>query len=307
MLWNYIINSVNKTTCCKLSNIDIRLFNKLLSLNDDTKLEYFKTKKEILHNQKVVEKEEKIKLVREMHKVGYSIRAISSELHMARETVSKYLKPDVSPIHACYGIKKDGGILLPYKYKINEYFSKRLNFKDIEANIRLQGYTGSVSLLRKYINTLKLDTKLQYEKSKPNNKNVIYIERKLIMKLLYKPLDKVKELDKSLFQLLCEQYPYVNEILDVVNNFRDILKSKKISKLDVWIENTFNLGISELKSFINGLNQDIEAVRNSISLEYNNSLAEGSVNKIKVIKRIMYGRCNFETLRNKIIKLENLK
>ncbi|MGL5244692.1 MAG: transposase, partial [Sarcina sp.] len=118
-------NSVNKSTCCKLFNIDIRLFNKLLSLNDNAKLEYFKTKKEILHNQKVVEKEEKIKLVREMHKAGYSIRAISRELHMARETVSKYLKPDVSAVHACYGIKKDGGILLPYKDKINEYFSKR--------------------------------------------------------------------------------------------------------------------------------------------------------------------------------------
>ena len=180
----------------------------------------------------------------------------------------------------------------PYKDKINEYFSKRFNFKDIEANIRLQGYTGSIRLLRKYVTTLKLDTKLQYEKSKSNNKNVIYIERKLIMTLLYKPLAKVKQLDKSLFELLCEQYPHVNEILDVVNNFKDMLKSKKISKLDTWIEKIFNLGISELKRFINGLNQDIEAVKNSISLEYNNGLAEGSVNKIKVIKRIMYGRYN---------------
>lgn len=68
-----------------------------------------------------------------------------------------------------------------------------------------------------------------------------------------------------------------------------------------------NLGISEIKSFINGLKQDIDAVKNAISLDYNNGLAEGSVNKIKVIKRIMYGRCNFETLRNKVINLENLK
>ena len=48
-------------------------------------------------------------------------------------------------------------------------------------------------------------------------------------------------------------------------------------------------------------------MKNAISLDYNNGLAEGSVNKIKVIKRIMYGRCNFETLRNKVINLENLK
>ena len=88
--------------------------------------------------------------------------------------------------------------MLSYKDKINEYFSKRFNFKDIEANIRLQGYTDSIILIRKYVAILKLDTKFQYEKSKSNNKNVIYIKRKLIMKLLYKPLHKVTELDKSL-------------------------------------------------------------------------------------------------------------
>lgn len=48
-------------------------------------------------------------------------------------------------------------------------------------------------------------------------------------------------------------------------------------------------------------------MKNAIILEYNNGLAEGSVNKIKVIKRIMYGRCSFETLRMKVIKLESLK
>ena len=92
-----------------------------------------------------------------------------------------------------------------------------------------------------------------------------------------------------------------------VTVFREILKNKDVNKLNLWIEDSLNLGISESKSFINGLKQDIDAVKNAISLDYNNGLAEGSVNKIKVIKRIMYGRCNFETLRNKVINLENLK
>ncbi len=39
-----------------------------------------------------------------------------------------------------------------------------------------------------------------------------------------------------------------------------ILKSKDVNKLDLWIEDSLNLGISELKSFINGLNQDIDAM-----------------------------------------------
>jgi len=46
-------------------------------------------------------------------------------------------------------------------------------------------------------------------------------------------------------------------------------------------------------------------VKNAIKYEYNNGLAESSVNKLKVIKRIMYGRNSFEMLRRKLLLLEN--
>ena len=46
---------------------------------------------------------------------------------------------------------------------------------------------------------------------------------------------------------------------------------------------------------------DIDAVKNAIKYKYNNGLAEGSVNKIKVIKRIMYGRNSFELLKAKVL------
>jgi len=55
---------------------------------------------------------------------------------------------------------------------------------------------------------------------------------------------------------------------------------------------------------VNGLKRDIQAVRNAIIYEYNNGLAEGSVNKLKVIKRIMYGRNKFEMLKQEVLLLE---
>lgn len=44
--------------------------------------------------------------------------------------------------------------------------------------------------------------------------------------------------------------------------------------------------------------------QNSIAYEYNNGLTEGSVNKVKVIKRIMYGRNSFELLKAKVLLRE---
>ena len=64
--------------------------------------------------------------------------------------------------------------------------------------------------------------------------------------------------------------------------------------------------IPELKSFIDGLKHDISAVKNAIMFDYNNGLAEGSVTKIKLIKRIMYGRNSFTLLKAKVLMHELL-
>lgn len=58
---------------------------------------------------------------------------------------------------------------------------------------------------------------------------------------------------------------------------------------------------------LNGLKNDFVAVSNAFLYDYNNGLAEGSVNKTKVFKRIMYGRCTFALLKCKILKSESLR
>ena len=83
-----------------------------------------------------------------------------------------------------------------------------------------------------------------------------------------------------------------------------LFSTKDPSELMLWMDRAKSLGIREIDSFVEGLNRDLEAVRNAIALPYNNGLAEGSVNKIKVIKRIMYGRCSFDTLRLKTLSHE---
>jgi transposase len=59
--------------------------------------------------------------------------------------------------------------------------------------------------------------------------------------------------------------------------------------LKLWIQRAKSLNIKELNSFISGIERDLEAVENSIKYEFSNELAEGIINKIKVIKRVIYG------------------
>ena len=85
-----------------------------------------------------------------------------------------------------------------------------------------------------------------------------------------------------------------------------MLKSKDPHKLSPWMEKASKLKLPEFDAFISGLSNDITAVKNAIVTDYNNGLAEGSVNKLKLTKRIMFGRCGFQMLKYKTLKLENL-
>jgi len=62
-----------------------------------------------------------------------------------------------------------------------------------------------------------------------------------------------------------------------------------------------------MTSFCNGLKKGLDAMKNAIRYDYNNDLAEGSINKLKLLKRIMYGRHSFILLKNKLLYKENLK
>ena len=106
------------------------------------------------------------------------------------------------------------------------------------------------------------------------------------------------------FEVVLDRYEKYKIIFNIVEEFKEILFGKDSTKLNTWITKSKALGIKELNSFITGITRDIEAVENAINYEYSNGLAEGKINKIKVIKRIMYGRCTFEILRNRVLQIE---
>jgi len=90
-------------------------------------------------------------------------------------------------------------------------------------------------------------------------------------------------------------------LYSLVKEFHAAIFSKKPEKLDTWIESAKKHDVPELQSFVEGISKDLAAIKNGIIYPYNNGLAEESVNKIKVIKRIMYGRNSFELLKAKVL------
>ncbi len=72
-------------------------------------------------------------------------------------------------------------------------------------------------------------------------------------------------------------------------------------QLRPWMEEANKSGIAELKSFVAGVERDYDAVKEALRLPWSQGVTEGKVNKLKTIKRQMYGRAGFPLLRQRLL------
>jgi transposase len=86
--------------------------------------------------------------------------------------------------------------------------------------------------------------------------------------------------------------------------FRGIFRSGVSRKLEEWIDDAINSGLASIARFARVLRRDIDAVRNAIDLPWSNGQAEGQINRLKTIKRAMYGRAGPELLRARMIPIK---
>jgi transposase len=83
---------------------------------------------------------------------------------------------------------------------------------------------------------------------------------------------------------------------DLVQQFAQMLRTRTGENLDAWLEQADKSGLSELQSFALGVKKDKEAVRAGLTWWMKNGVVEGSVTKLKLIKRQGYGRAGFPLL-----------
>jgi hypothetical protein len=232
-------SGLGKSQICNQLNMDIRVFNKLLTMNNYERSAYLKSSLQLSHDDKVERKLELISTVRDMHNNKYSIRAIAKKMSIGGETVAKYLDENVSAINGNYNVKRKS-ILDPFLAEINNLIDKGCTSVEIGNLIRLKGYNGSDRNIRSYISRLK---KSNHENHKNNGTSpctteLVEVERKKLLKLLYKPLTKVKGLSIENLNKVNEKYPNYKEIIDLVSEFRIILKTKAIIKSYYGLEKT---------------------------------------------------------------------
>ena len=85
--------------------------------------------------------------------------------------------------------------------------------------------------------------------------------------------------------------------------FLSMLREHSGDRLDGWLTSAEQTDVRELIDFAAGLRRDLEAVRAGLSLTWSQGQVEGHIHRLKLLKRQMYGRCSFETLRRRVLRV----
>ena len=284
-----------------LLHAGVRTVEDYLSIPEDQIPEDKNIVRERQYNETIKRKESEIQHVRQLFDEGMTVAEIARSTHHAPKTIRNYLDPECSPLNGHYDLKRRGK-LTPFEQDIISMRSNGLTYTEIYEFIKSKGYIGSVAAIRVFMQKERAHAKrlgIQAEKD--------YIHRITLSQLVYRKLEDVKLITQDQYEALLKQYPELATLYGILRDFHRIVFSKKAEELEQWIEQVSHLdAIPELRSYVDGLKHDISAVKNAIMFDYNNGLAEGSVTKIKLIKRIMYGRNSFALLKAKVLMHELL-
>jgi transposase len=108
--------------------------------------------------------------------------------------------------------------------------------------------------------------------------------------------------DQARLDAILDRSPALKSLAEHVRTFAAMMHKRTGNKqLPQWIDRVEADDLPGLRSFINGIRRDLAAVTAGLSLPYSSGPVEGTVNRIKTIKRQMYGRANFDLLRRRIL------
>lgn len=108
--------------------------------------------------------------------------------------------------------------------------------------------------------------------------------------------------DWALMRALFRRRPELMLAARLGREFREMIRHQRPDDLDTWIDRSQQVDLPKpFRSFAVGLKTDYAAVRAALTLSWSNGQVEGQVNRLKLIKRQMYGRANFDLLRLRVL------
>jgi len=227
---------------------------------------------------------------------------IKNKVGISYRRIKRYLSGDANELcrDGRHGVARPSS-LDQYSTVIQDMLAQRKSIKDIYHYLGSVGYTGAYSRLADYCaKNFKNRRKAASSKGCDH-----FIGRKSVLEHIWS--DQPLDLDDK--EYIFNKHPELTDLKDIVVGFQKTMNAKSVPKperaqaLNQWVDKILQSGFTALNSLGNGIKQDLDAVINSLCFYENNGFLEGNVNRLKAIKRNMFGRAKFPLLKAKVLRL----
>lgn len=232
--------------------------------------------------------------VKELYQQGYSGKAISRALGLERKTVRRYLRAPQFPERKQHS-RRPRQVQHFADHLRTRWVKGCHNATQLFHEIRKLGYGGGRSMVAQFVSGWRKSGRF----SNPNVAQRVVPKYAAI--LVTKPADQLTSSQQALLDRLAVECPDSVRIRAVSLEFREALFSGNSQRLLHWMDRTKRCEIRPLVRFAWGLTKDLAAVRAATDTSWSSGQVEGQINRLKMLKRQMYGRAGFMLLRARVL------
>jgi transposase len=235
--------------------------------------------------------------VHQMLADGHCFGTIAADLGLSRNTVRGFARA-ASPGELLVrdGTGQRASILDEYvPCLLQRWSSGCTNAALLWQEIRARGYPGSCRQVRSYLRRFRGNAIVPAPVPAPPK------ARAVTSWIMTRP-DRLADADRASLDAILAASPELAAVTASVRAFAAIMNERRGHKLlEAWMTNALATSDPALRSFVTGLRADQDAVTAGLTLPWNSGIVESHVNRIKMLKRQMYGRARPDLLRRRIL------
>ncbi len=251
------------------------------------------TKAEKRKKQRQEQKWALIQEIQTAHSSGKSISRLAREYELDWKTVKKYLQMTTPPlVHR----RKRKIPISPFLDRVIELESQGQTISSIDSLLRKEGYAGTFSAVRTAVETIRRNRKRNDPSTLEHR-----ITRKQLAYWIWSPYHRLSEKEKMDLEQCLKTYPAARPVYEVVQEYREAVDQRDYDRFLVWLRGQLSDSKQPFYSYAKRLRSDLQAVKHAFLLPYSNGVLEGQINRLKTIKRMMYGRAGLDLLEKRVL------
>ena len=225
---------------------------------------------------------------------GVSISRIAASIGAERKTIRGWLRAGKAPLWS----KPPRGTTLSSheNYLGGRWAEGCRNAALLWRELVTPGFSGRPGVVRRWAESRR-KAEPQASPKSVRASGQLPSERQLARLLMADP-ESLPEVERSFVSNLLDRVPPVATAITVAKRLNDLLRRKTAESLTHILDAAAN---TPLKNFATSLQRDIGAIQAAIDLPWTTSPVEGQVNRLKMLKRTMYGRAGFKLLRARVL------